>query len=539
MTGDRAKRPHVLRESDAMIADNDLISMQQARILAENAREAQAELAACPQERLDAMVEAMAARLLDEADALAAMEYGETGLGAALDKRFAIRFVCRAVAAALRPMRCVGALRTDACGQILEVGVPRGVIAAFCPSFQAVATTIYKALLAVKSGNAILFALHPACVASQGRAVELLAEAAHGAGLPEGCLAALTMPAKNGARELMNHPAVSLVLLTGVDGLLDMARKSGKPLICGSTGSGPAFIDRSADLEKAVRDIVFSKTFDCGLAPAAEQCVVVDAPVADAARALFARYGAWFMSGAESEALAALLFHPDGRRRRDMMGLPARTLARRAGFAVPDGTRVLVAERHAPARRDPYNRELLNPVLAWYVEDDWMAACARCIELLLENRTGHSLVVHARDDEVVRQYALKKPVARLLVNTPACLGGMGATTDLFPALTLGSGQAGHGMTADNISPMNLVFVRKVGYGRDLAACLAAIDGCRPEGAFGAPLPAWQAAGEDRAADRPNASAATSGQDRLDRLDRLGRLEQALQAMTRALSDGSR
>ncbi len=496
-----------------MIADNDLIAMQQARILAENARDAQKELATFPQERLDAIVEAMAARLLAASGELAAMEHGETGLGSALDKRFAIRFACRRVAAALRPMRCVGALRTDGDGRILEVGVPRGVIAAFCPSFQAVATTVCKALLAVKSGNACVFAPHPACAASQGRAVELLAEAARGAGLPEGCLSALTVAAKNGARELMSHDAVSLILLTGVDGLLDMARSSGKPLICGGAGSGPAFIDRSADLEQAARDIVFSKAFDCGLAPAAEQCVVVDAPVADTARVLFARYGAWFMSDAESAALAGILFHPDGRRRRDMIGLPASTLARRAGFAVPGGTRVLVAERRVPAPRDPYNRELLNPVLAWYVEDDWMSACVRCIELLLDSRTGHSLVVHARDAEVIRQYALKKPVARLLVNTPACLGGMGATTDLFPALTLGSGQAGLGMTSDNVSPMNLVFVRRVGYGRDLAVCLAGIDGGQAD-----------AAGE--AALEPAATADVAA---------LRRLGQALREMDRALS----
>lgn len=447
-----------------MIADKDLLSMQYARILAENAREAQKKLAAFSQERLDEIVEHVAGEMEEHARALAVMSFEETDYGRREDKLAEILFVCRRVRQALRGMRCVGPLKYDSSGNILEVGVPRGVIAALCPSTSPVSTTIYKALLAIKSGNAIIFTLHPRAERCMGRTLDLIISASVACGLPEGCISYLSTTTKSGTVELMRHPAVSLVLITGVAGMLDAAEAAGKPLICGGTGNGPAFIERSADVRQAVRDIVFSKTFDCGIAPSAEQCVVVDARIAEETRRAFEAEGAWFMGEKETRVLAEVLFHHDGRRRRDLLGIDAPTLARRAGFEAPAGTKLLIAERKYVSDTDVYNRELLAPVLPWYVEDDWMHACEKCIELLLFDRAGHTLVIHSRDAEVIRQFALKKPVARLLVNTPAALGGMGATTELFPAMTLGSGLAGHGMTSDNVSPMNLVYIRRVGYG---------------------------------------------------------------------------
>ncbi len=445
-----------------MIADNDLLSMQYARILAENAKEAQKKLALFPQEKLDSIVESIACEMEKHAGALAAMSCEETEYGCVKDKETKNLFVCRSVKEALRGMRCVGPLREDDCGRIREVGVPLGVIAALCPSTSPVSTTVCKALLAVKSGNAIVFTLHPRAARTMRRALDLIIEAAVKAGLPENCISYLSLPARRGAVELMQHPAVSLILLTGVFDLLDEAVASGKPLICGGTGNGPAFIERTADIRQAAADIIQSKTFDFGIAPSAEQCVVVDAPVAEEVRKAFLEQGAYFMTEEEVRAMAARLFHHDGRRRTDMVGIDAPSLARKAGFEVPAGTRVLIAERRYVSDTDAYNRELLAPILPWYVEDDWRLACEKCIELLLFDREGHTLTIHSRDDEVIRQFILKKPVARVLVNTPASLGGMGMTTDLFPSMTLGSGLAGRGITTDSVSPMNLVYIRRVG-----------------------------------------------------------------------------
>jgi acyl-CoA reductase-like NAD-dependent aldehyde dehydrogenase len=147
-----------------------------------------------------------------------------------------------------------------------------------------------------------------------------------------------------------------------------------------------------------------------------------------------------------------------------MVGVDAKTLAERAGFSVPDDVTVLIAERKYVSAGDPFMREMLCPVLTYYVEDDWMDACEKCIELLLNEKNGHTLVIHSTDKDVIAQFALKKPVGRVLVNTPAAFGGMGATTNLFPSMTLGSGSAGYGFTSDNVSPLNLIYTRKVGYG---------------------------------------------------------------------------
>ncbi|MDL2268058.1 aldehyde dehydrogenase family protein [Desulfovibrio sp. OttesenSCG-928-G15] len=447
-----------------MIADKDLLSIQQARILAENALEAQKKLASFSQEKLDRIVESVAGAALAHAEELAALSHEETYYGKRSDKCVKNTFVCTRVPEALRGMHCVGVLRRDAEKRIMDIGVPVGVIAAICPVTSPVSTAIYKTLIAIKSGNAIIFSPHPRAARCMTRALDIMIAAAKEAGLPEGCLSYMGTVSKSGTLELMNHKAVSLILVTGVSGLYQAARCGGKPAIYGGRGNGPAFIERTADIDQAVRDIIASKNFDNGIAPSAEQSVVLDACVADAIKAAFVRQGAYFMDDEEAQKIAELFFYPDGRRKTDMVGVDAATLARRAGIHAPDGVTLLLASRKYVSDTDPYSHGFLAPVLACYIEDDWRHACEKCIELLLFERKAHTLVIHSRDEDVIMQFALKKPVARMLVNTPAALGSMGIATNLFPAMTLGSGSAGIGITADNVSPMNLVYIRKVGYG---------------------------------------------------------------------------
>lgn len=449
-----------------MIADKDLVSIQQARILAENAREAQKKLAAFPQEKLDAIVECVADEVLRHCQELAVMSHEETDYGKWQDKCFKNRFVCTRVREEIRGMHCVGIIRRNEAKGIMDIGVPVGVIAAVCPVTSPVSTTIYKTLIAIKSGNAIIFSPHPRAMKCMSRALDIMTGAALAAGLPEGCISYLRTVSKSGTLELMRHPAVALVLATGVPALLKEALSGVKPVIYGGRGNGPAFIERTANIGQAVSDIIRSKTFDNGIAPSAEQSIVVDACIEAEVKAAFIAQGAYFMSEEESHKIAALFFHKDGRRKKDMAGLPAATLAQRAGIAAPENAALLLARRKYVSDADPYSRGFLAPVLAYYVEDDWMHACEKCIELLLYERKAHTLVIHSHDDEVICQFALKKPVARMLVNTPAALGGMGVTTNLFPAMTLGSGSAGYGSTSDNVSPLNLIYLRRVGYGQN-------------------------------------------------------------------------
>lgn len=447
-----------------MIVDNDLLSIQQARILAENARDAQKRLAAFPQEKLDTIVNGVAEAVSQHAQTLAVLSHEETDFGRWQDKLYKNQFVCSHSLKQLQGMRCVGVINEDKEKHITDVGVPVGVIVAMCPVTSPVSTAIYTTLIALKSGNAVIFSPHPRAVKTFGKVLDIMIEAAHAHGLPEGCLSYLQPIAKSGTLELMNHPAVSLILNTGVPRLLEAARKTGKTVIYGGTGNGPAFIERSADIEQAAKDIISSKTFDYGIAASAEQSIVVDACISSEVKRALQDNGAYFMTEEESHKLAAQLFCEKGQHRPGMVGKAASVLAKRAGFSVPDTVKVLVAERKYVSGADPYSRELLSPVLAYYVEDDWMHACEKCIELLLHERNAHTLVIHSTNEDVIRQFALKKPVGRMLVNTPAAFGGIGATTNLFPSMTLGSGSAGNGITADNVSPLNLIYIRKVGYG---------------------------------------------------------------------------
>lgn len=446
------------------IIDNDLLSIQEARILAEDAREAQKKLAAFPQEKLDAIVASMAKEIDRHAAELARLSYEETDYGIWQDKYIKNRFVCEYLLKGLSGMRCVGIIKEDKANKTMDVGVPMGVIIALCPATSPVSTTIYKALIAVKSGNAMIFSPHPRAKETISKTLDILIRAAEESGLPEGALAYLHTVTQSGTAELMKHPVTSLVMNTGVPGMLKAAYSSGKPVIYGGAGNGPAFIERTADIRRAVKDIIDSKTFDNGVVSAAEQSIVVDGCIADEVKRELQNNGAYFMTEEESQRLGKLLFLADGSLNSEMVGKSAQEMAKRAGFYVPGNVVLLLSEQKYVFDTNPYSKEKLCPVLAYYIEDDWMHACEKCIELLLTEGNGHTLVIHSKDEEVIRQFILKKPVGRVLVNTPATFGSMGATTNLFPAMTLGSGSAGEGITSDNVSPMNLIYVRKVGYG---------------------------------------------------------------------------
>ena len=446
------------------IIDNDLLSIQESRILVETAREAQKTLATFPQEKLDEIVERMAEEIEKHASELAKMSSDETDYGNWQDKVVKNRFACKYLRTRLKGMRCVGIINEDKQNKTMDVGVPMGVIIALCPATSPVSTTIYKALIAIKSGNAIIFSPHPRAKNTICRTLDILIRAAEGYGLPEGALTYLHTVTPSGTIELMNHKATSLIMNTGVPGMLKSAYRSGKPVIYGGNGNGPAFIERTANIKQAVQDIIASKTFDNGIVSAAEQSIVVDSCIASEVKRELQNSGAYFMSQAEADRLGSMFYLSDGSADSEMVGKTAVQLAKKAGIIVPEDTTVLISEQKYVSDTNPYSKEKLCPVLAYYIEDDWMHACEKCIELLLSERHGHTLVIHSRDEEVIKQFALKKPVGRVLVNTPAVFGSMGATTNLFPAMTLGSGSAGDGMTSDNVSPLNLIYIRKVGYG---------------------------------------------------------------------------
>ncbi|MGL5479867.1 MAG: aldehyde dehydrogenase family protein [Clostridium sp.] len=445
------------------IIDNDLLSMQEARILVENAREAQKSLSTFPQEKLDEIVNRMLEVIKDYHGELSRLALEETDSGKVEDKLIKDKFVVSYLKKKLEGMKCVGIIGKDDKNKTVDIGVPIGVITAFCPMTSPVSTIIYNAVIAVKSGNAIVFALHPKAKNVMKRTLDILIRAANGYGLPEGAISYLSIVSESGFKELMNHRDTSLVMNTSVKELLKISDKCGKPVIYGGTGNGPAFIERTANIKKAVKDIIDSKSFDYGIVSGAEQSIVVDSPIANEVKEELIKNGAYFMSEEESESLIKILFDKYGNFEKEFIGKSAKDLSKRAGFNIPQDVKVLISNQKFVSLDNLYSKEKLCPVLSFYVEDDWMHACEKCIELLLSERQGHTLIIHSNDEEVIKQFALKKPVGRILVNTSGVFGSMGGTTNLFPSMTLGSGSALKGMTSDNVSPMNLLYIRKVGY----------------------------------------------------------------------------
>ena len=345
--------------------DKDLLSVQEARILMENAGEARKVLAGFEQERLDRIVVHMAQAAEKHARELAVMSCEETEYGNWQDKYRKNRYICKYLPAELKNARCVGIISEDREKKVMKVGVPLGIIAALTPAENPVSTAVYQALIAVKSGNAIVFAPHERAVKTTARAIDILMEAAAEAGLPDGALSYLGTVTRQGTEALIGHPAVSLVISTGVPEMTEAVKAAGKPFIYGGTVGSPAFIERTADIPKAVKAIVASRSFDCGIVPAAEQYIVTDSCIAGEVKREFQRNGAYFMSGEEEKRLIGLLCPDNGSQDPELVGKPARELAQRAGFSVPDAVKVLVSEQKYISDRNPYARALLCPVLVY------------------------------------------------------------------------------------------------------------------------------------------------------------------------------
>ena len=446
-----------------MELDKDLAARQEARAAAKAAGEAQHILADMPQEKLDTIVEAIAKAFSRESAMLASLAVKETGFGNAEDKIIKNRFASLQLSEALRGMKTVGLLREIPGKKLWEIGVPVGVIGAIVPSTNPTSTVCYKAMIALKAGNPIIFSPHPKAIVCTRKAAEIVTEAAEKAGAPRGSVACLSIPSLEGCRELMAAPQVRLILATGGPAMVKAAYSSGKPAIGVGAGNGPAYIHHSGDVAKALRRIAKSKTFDYGTVCASEQSIIVEKSMESTVRTEGKKRGFYFMNEGEAGSLAKLLFKPNGTLNPAIVGKSALTLAQMAGFPVPGTTKVLVADEQEAGPTRPYSMEKLCPVLAFFVMDSEDAVLAKAIEVLKHEGSGHTFSMHCSDESVIEEFALQIPVSRFLVNTPAALGGIGSSTNLFPALTLGCGAVGGSSSSNNISPLDLINIRRVAF----------------------------------------------------------------------------
>ena len=450
--------------------DKDLSARQEARLLCRQAQKAQVQLRAMSQSQLDAITESIAKAFQNAAAELADLAVRETGFGNVEDKMTKNTFASKIVLEAIRDMKTVGILREHPEEKLWEVGVPVGFIAAIVPSTNPTSTICYKAMIALKAGNAIVFSPHPKALECSLRAAKIVAQAAVAAGAPAGSIGCLSLSSMAGTQELMSAPEVSMILATGGPAMVRSAYSSGKPAIGVGAGNGPAYIHHSADIKHAIDCILRSKSFDNGTVCASEQSIIVEKDMEDQVRQEAQRRGFYFMDKEEAGRLAKLLFRPNGTLNPEIVGKKATLLAEMAGFSVPCTTKILVAREQEAGPTRPYSMEKLCPVLAFFVMPDEDSVLKKAIEVLTHEGSGHTFAIHCTDEAVIRKFALQIPVSRFLVNTPAALGGIGATTGLFPALTLGCGAVGGSSSSNNISPLDLINIRRVAWGKDTPKC---------------------------------------------------------------------
>ena len=446
-----------------MALDHDLLSIQEAREKAEAAYQALLIWKHATQEEVDRVCSAMTNAAFSASAALGQMAHDETGYGVPDHKRMKNELGSRGVWESIKDIKTVGVIRHDPEKRIYDIAWPVGVIAALVPSTNPTSTAMYKAISAVKARDAIVIAPHPSAAHCTYETVRIMADAAEKAGAPRNLMSCLQHISLPGTQELLHHKRVRLILATGGGAMVKAAHSVGKPAYGVGPGNVPVYVDRSADIEKAASYIVNSKSFDCSTICASEQAIVADKPIAAKLKELLIANGAYFANAEQTERLRKLLFHPNGTINTVAVGKPAQTVAGLAGFSIPQSARIIVTPIQITGKDEPLSREKLTTVIGWYEEDGWEAGCDRCIELIMFGGRGHSLVIHAKNEDVIMAFGLEKPVFRVLVNTMGTLGAVGLTTGLMPSMTLGAGGEGGSITGDNVNVHHLYNVKRLAY----------------------------------------------------------------------------
>src|SRR5687767_1223777 len=444
-----------------MSADKDLISVQQARDMVEAAHRAQVDLAHFDQAKIDRICAAMAKAALGDAARLGAMAVEETGFGVPDDKREKNRFASEDVWNYFRNLRTVGVVSESK--DVVEIASPRGVVAAIIPSTNPTSTAIFKILIAIKSRNAIVLSPHPTAAKCINESARVMREAGVKEGLPAEAIGCMTMATIEGTEALMKHKQTAVILATGGIGLVRAAYSSGKPAFGVGPGNVPVFVERTADVPKAVQDILTGKTFDNGTICASEQAVVADAPIEQAVREQFKLQGGYFLSSSEADQLAKVVVTQQRSLNPGIVGKSVEVIANMAGLSVPPGTRCLIADVAGVGRDYPLSMEKLSPILAFYVVDGLDKCAERSREVLGYAGMGHTAGIHTRSREAAVKFGAEMPASRITVNTPTTHGAIGFSTALPPSMTLGCGSWGGNVTSDNVSPLHLMDIKRVAF----------------------------------------------------------------------------
>ncbi|MFD3273237.1 bifunctional acetaldehyde-CoA/alcohol dehydrogenase [Paenibacillus dendritiformis] len=431
--------------------------------LVARAKKAQAAFMDMTQEQIDTIVQQMALAGLDKHMHLAKMAVEETGRGVYEDKITKNIFATEYIFNSIKYEKTVGVIEDNPNGAYMKIAEPVGIVMGITPVTNPTSTTMFKALISIKTRNPIIFGFHPSAQKCSAEAARILHDAAVKYGAPEHCIQWIEYPSMDATNALMNHPDVALILATGGAGMVRAAYSCGKPALGVGPGNVPCFIDKTAELEQAVTDLILSKTFDNGMICASEQAIIIEEPVFAEVKKLMQAKGCRFLTKEETGKLQGMAMKAESCAVNPaIVGQSAKQIAEMAGISVPDDTKILVAELDGVGPKFPLSAEKLSPVLACYKVKNAQEGIDRAAEIVAFGGMGHSSVIHSHDDDVIRRFADRLQTGRILVNSPSTHGAIGDIYNTnLPSLTLGCGSYGRNSTSSNVTAVNLLNIKRV------------------------------------------------------------------------------
>lgn len=443
--------------------DKDLASIQEIRNLLLNAQTAFVQLQELTQVDLDQYSKALIQHL--KADGATYIEdfVSKNRYGKKEDEVFLCQEFLKRFGETLQQESYTGIIAGNSEEKVIEIGVPLGVVGVLLPAYPTYTLLVNLLLLAIKSGNAMVLVANqltrPATLEAIRKLLELLDEM----GYPEGSLSLAEIATDSSVMELLLSDKLSLLINIGCPEYITNHFRTNTPLIYGGESSGPVFIERTADLEKAVKDVLHSRSFNHGILPGSEQFLVTENIIAGRIKQIMEANGAHILTEDETKQLISFLKASEKNMFNSYNGKSARWLAKMSGFSVPDNTQVLVSVQDYMNNEDFFNKKLLCPIIVLYREPDWTLACVKCMSILSELRMGHTLTIHSADWKIIREFALVKEVGRIVVNAPTACTATGVKSSFAPSLILGGITTGRGYRSENITPRHLTYTRQVGF----------------------------------------------------------------------------
>ncbi len=415
------------------------------------------------QEEIDRIVHRMAIAGLDQHMRLAKLAVEETKRGVYEDKALKNMFATESIWHNIKNNKTCGIISESEVDELITIAAPVGVVCAVTPVTNPTSTTLFKALICLKTRNPVIFSFHPSAQNCSAEAARVVYEAAVAAGAPKDCILWIENPSMEKSGLLMNHPDVAVVLATGGSGMVKAAYSTGKPALGVGPGNVPSYIEKTARIKQAVNDVILSKAFDNGMICASEQAVIVDEEIYDTVKEEFLRHNVYFVKPDEIPALEAAMFNEEKTSiKGDIPGQSAESIAKLAGLKVPAGTKILIAELPDVGPKYPLSREKLSPVLAMFKSKNHKEGFAFCEKMLEFGGLGHSAAIHTRNEELIKEFGTAMKACRILVNSPSSQGGIGDMyNNNIPSLTLGCGSYGKNSVSKNVTTVDLITTKTI------------------------------------------------------------------------------